>query len=96
MANCSEQMMAMMQKVKVHWQQLIDVEKERNALQVLKEENKILQINPMSVEESVRAYLIYEQQGFGEKEQRARTAWTGVLVNLASYSVELPHLGPAF
>lgn len=62
MANCSKQMMAMMQKVEVHQQQLIDVEKERNTLWALKKENKIQQMNPMSVDKSGYANLIQEQQ----------------------------------
>ncbi|XP_073063766.1 uncharacterized protein [Primulina eburnea] len=67
MAKCSEKMMTAMENAETHRQQLIDVQKERNALLAWKEENKILRMNPMSVDESFRAYLLKEQQNIWQK-----------------------------
>ncbi|XP_075489559.1 uncharacterized protein LOC142528398 [Primulina tabacum] len=62
MAKCNEKMVVVMENAEVHRQQLIDIEKQRNAIMAFMEENKILRMNPMYVDESVRAYLIKEQQ----------------------------------
>ncbi|XP_075499104.1 uncharacterized protein LOC142537477 [Primulina tabacum] len=51
MAKCNEKMVAMMENAEVHRQQLIDIEKQRNAIMAFKEENKILRMNPMCVDE---------------------------------------------
>ncbi|XP_073300252.1 uncharacterized protein [Primulina huaijiensis] len=67
MAKCTEKMVAVMENAEVHRQQLIDIEKQRNAIMAFKEENKILRMNPMCVDESVRAYLIKEQQKIWQK-----------------------------
>ncbi|XP_073024008.1 uncharacterized protein [Primulina eburnea] len=67
MAKCTEKMVAVMENAEVQRQQLIAVEKQRNAIMAFKEENKILRMNPMCVDESVRAYLIKEQQKIWQK-----------------------------
>ncbi|XP_073038245.1 uncharacterized protein [Primulina eburnea] len=67
MAKCTEKMVTVMENAEVHRQQLIAVEKQRNAIMAFKEENKILRMNPMCVDESVRAYLIKEQQKIWQK-----------------------------
>ncbi|XP_073016667.1 uncharacterized protein [Primulina eburnea] len=67
MAKCTEKMVVVMENAEVHRQQLIDIEKQRNAIMAFKEENKILRMNPVCVDESVCAYLIKEQQKIWQK-----------------------------
>ncbi|XP_073288776.1 uncharacterized protein [Primulina huaijiensis] len=67
MDKCNEKMVVVMENAEVHRQQLIDVGKQRNAIMAFKEENKILRMNPMCVDESVRAYLIKEKQKYWQK-----------------------------
>ncbi|XP_073019453.1 uncharacterized protein [Primulina eburnea] len=77
MARCTEKMVAVMENAELHRQQLIDVEKQRNAIMAFKEENKILRMNPMCVDESVRAYLIKEQQKIWQKRMETRDGSDG-------------------
>ncbi|XP_073051265.1 uncharacterized protein [Primulina eburnea] len=67
MAKCIEKIVAVMENAEVHRQQLVDIEKQRNAIMAFKEENKILRMNPMCVDESVCAYLIKEQKKIWQK-----------------------------
>lgn len=51
-------MVVVMENAEVHWL-LIDIEKERNALWAFREENRILRINPISIDKSVHALATY-------------------------------------
>ncbi|XP_073121669.1 uncharacterized protein [Henckelia pumila] len=67
MAKCSEKMVAVMENAEIHRKELIDIERQRNDIMAEKEDNKILLLNPMSVDESVSPYLIKQQQNIYKK-----------------------------
>lgn len=67
MANCSERMLIMMQNAEISRQELINIEKERNSISARREENKVLRMNPMCFDESLRPYLIEEQRKIFQK-----------------------------
>ncbi|XP_073121799.1 uncharacterized protein [Henckelia pumila] len=67
MAKCSQKMVVVMENAKIHRKELIDIERQRNDIMAEKEDNKILLLNPMSVDESVHPYLIKQQQNIYKK-----------------------------